>query len=464
MPSSLRARPRPPARSRRAALSAGLVVLLAGCGRAEPAPAGGLAPDGRAVYAAASPALAYVETPLGSGSAVVFDGRHALTNAHVVWPYDRARVLLPGAGELASAPVVGRDLMADLAVLDLVGMADGPLPSLGASSGEALAPGSPVFLVGFPAEVEPAPQAAISQGVLSRHRRWAAEDLDYLQTDADIAGGQSGGALLDAEGRWIGHSSLFFGETGFALAASAPDVLARAEALLQGADLDGLAGRRLPEHGGETRTTARLPDANGEAIFFLDAVAGRPIWLRLPADAGAQVELVDPYGELVEPAEGRVGDELRYEPWTDGPHAIAIAADEASSIALESSEPLRAYADPDDGAELGPDAARRAALDFAGDVDTYYLEQPADLPLRVVADSVNFLPELWLEPLEGDPEEGYVVGRSGYGNALGMAALAELPASPRARSWLLTVRDLDAVGNGGYWLRVEPVEAVDEPR
>ena len=50
-------------------------------------------------------------------------------------------------------------------------------------------------LITYPGESEPFPQPAISQGILSRLREWEPIGMTYLQTDADISAGQSGGVL-----------------------------------------------------------------------------------------------------------------------------------------------------------------------------------------------------------------------------------------------------------------------------
>lgn len=60
--------------------------------------------------------------------------------------------------------------------------------------------------------------------------------MTYLQTDAVITGGQSGGALVSYRGEVVGISGLSFAD-GFALAASMADVLPRISIALSGGRL-----------------------------------------------------------------------------------------------------------------------------------------------------------------------------------------------------------------------------------
>lgn len=234
-----------------------LVSPVPGLALALPGPARG-APE---VYAGLAPWVAFVETPLATGTGVRIDGARLVTNAHVVWPFERARVVFADGREIAAATVIGLDLMADLAVL-AVGD-DRPPPSLApapmVTDGTHLAVGSDVYFIGYPAEVEAFPQPAMTRGILSRSRAWDALGMRFFQTDADLAGGQSGGALAAADGSVIGISSMIFGDDAFGLAMAMPDVLARVERLAAGADVDGLAPRVVPLSGGRTAWSAPSP-------------------------------------------------------------------------------------------------------------------------------------------------------------------------------------------------------------
>ena len=96
-----------------------------------------------------------------------------------------------------------------------------------------MSPGRSVFLVGYPAETDVFPQVSITEGIVSRFREWDLAGLTLFQTDAAIAGGQSGGALVNTDGDVIGISTWGFSEAGFSVATSAADAAPIVEWLIQ---------------------------------------------------------------------------------------------------------------------------------------------------------------------------------------------------------------------------------------
>ena len=117
--------------------------------------------------------------------------------------------------------MVAVDPLADIALL---GPVDTGAKGLRFSKGESFPVGGEVFMVGYPGEVERSPKPAIVSGVLSRLRSWDQAGITYFQTDAAIAGGQSGGAMVDARGRLLGVSGFYFTDARYALVASSVDV------------------------------------------------------------------------------------------------------------------------------------------------------------------------------------------------------------------------------------------------
>ena len=139
----------------------------------------------------------------GSGSGVLFrsDG-HLLTNHHVVVGADALTVVLADGKEL-TGKVVGGDPDTDIAVVKIDGEKM-PTATLGTVDGlkvghEAIAIGSPLGLAGGPS-VTTGVVSALGRQVDSRDGQL----LDMIQTDAPIAPGSSGGALVDASGAVIG--------------------------------------------------------------------------------------------------------------------------------------------------------------------------------------------------------------------------------------------------------------------
>ena len=175
------------------------------------------------VYARVAPSIPIVQSLYGQGSGILILGDYVLTNHHVVWPDDfdhRATIVFPDGTEYVDVPVVATNPWADLAVL-------GPLETdkrpLALADGEQLPLGSDLYLIGYPAEYEFAPEPTITRGLLSRVRHWDGYGMTLLQTDAAIAGGQSGGALVDGRGRVVGVSTWGWSDAGFGVATSASD-------------------------------------------------------------------------------------------------------------------------------------------------------------------------------------------------------------------------------------------------
>ena len=168
-------------------------------------------------------------------------------------------------------PVAGWDPMADLAVLGPVRVS---APSLELRNGEDMAIGSELFLVGYPAEVDLFPQPSITRGILSRFREWDRLGMTYFQTDAAIAGGQSGGPMVDSKGDVVGISGLSFSDAGFGMVASSADVAPIVAQLIQGLDSSGLGDRRLPAGRGNFEFDIDLRNYWDTRTFVLDAAAG----------------------------------------------------------------------------------------------------------------------------------------------------------------------------------------------
>lgn len=168
------------------------------------------APAGDVVSIAAqvSPAIVRMKitdpTP-SSGSGVLFsDNGYLLTNAHVVDGAKSLFAVLSDGTEL-EGKIIGKDSETDIAVVKIERKEPFVTATLGSAIGlkvgqPAIAIGSPLGLIGG---------SSVSTGVVSAlGRRVESEEgnplLDMIQTDAAIAPGSSGGALLDHNGSVIG--------------------------------------------------------------------------------------------------------------------------------------------------------------------------------------------------------------------------------------------------------------------
>jgi S1-C subfamily serine protease len=251
----------------------------------------GSALTGREVLSRIGPSMAFVETPYGTGSGMVVDERYVLTNFHVVEPFALASVTIGGSDRHEAVPVAGIDVRRDLALL---GPVDTEAPSLTLQSTEGLQAGDDLYLVGYPGEIAATPEPTISRGILSRIREEPEWGLTYIQTDAAIEGGQSGGALVDGGGRVVGISGLSSYGGNFALALAGDELQAAVDELAAGG---GDSYRAIPEGGTETSGTISLVGADGEQAAVLQNGPDDVTW-RLTLDPAAQprVWIIDDFG------------------------------------------------------------------------------------------------------------------------------------------------------------------------
>jgi serine peptidase DegS len=139
-----------------------------------------------------------VEGSLGSG--VLVDGSgHIITNHHVVQGADEIRVQLAD-GRIAMPEIVGMDPDTDLAILR-VPIKDPPVMPMGRS--DELRAGDVVLAIGNPFGLS----QTVTQGIVSatgRGRLGVTDFEDFIQTDAAINFGNSGGALINTQGELIG--------------------------------------------------------------------------------------------------------------------------------------------------------------------------------------------------------------------------------------------------------------------
>ena len=146
-----------------------------------------------------------VERSLGSG--VIYDVQgHVVTNFHVIERAAEINVQLRDGRE-ASATLVGVDRDTDLAVLKVT---LGNLPVMPMGRSDRLRVGDPVLAIGNPVGL----QHTVTQGIVSatgRGRLGVATFENFIQTDAAINFGNSGGALVDASGKLIGLNSVIAG-------------------------------------------------------------------------------------------------------------------------------------------------------------------------------------------------------------------------------------------------------------
>jgi serine protease DegS len=138
------------------------------------------------------------EDSLGSG-VIVDAGGHIVTNHHVIANADSIEVQLAD-GRRSDATIVGRDPDTDLAVLR-IGLRSLPVAPIGRS--DRLRVGDVVLAIGNPIGLS----QTVTHGIVSatgRQQLGVAPLEDFIQTDAAINVGNSGGALVDTSGLLVG--------------------------------------------------------------------------------------------------------------------------------------------------------------------------------------------------------------------------------------------------------------------
>ena len=152
---------------------------------------------------AAGPAYKKQEHSLGSGVVFSADG-YVLTNNHVISGADDIQVLLSD-GRVAQARVIGADADTDLAVLKIDAS---DLPTIAVADRGDVNVGDVVLAIGNPFGVG----KTVTMGIVSatgRQLRLSAYE-DFIQTDAAINFGNSGGALVNALGELVGINTAVY--------------------------------------------------------------------------------------------------------------------------------------------------------------------------------------------------------------------------------------------------------------
>jgi len=147
-------------------------------------------------------------TSLGSGFVVDSAGL-VVTNNHVIAEADEISVRLPD-GTTLEAELVGRDPKTDLALLRV--QPEAPLPALGWGDSDGADVGDWVLAIGNPFGLG----GTVTAGIVSARGRDinAGPYDDFIQTDASINRGNSGGPLFNLDGEVIGINTAIFSPTG----------------------------------------------------------------------------------------------------------------------------------------------------------------------------------------------------------------------------------------------------------
>ena len=154
--------------------------------------------------------------PVSEGSGVVIDDNgYIITNYHVVSDGSQFQILMPD-GSTVDAELVGYDSSVDLAVLKVSGDDAKRLTPAAIGDVSRLYVGSTVIAIGNPGGQTLS--NTVTSGIVSCLERQVdasntSRTVDYIQHDAPISSGNSGGGLFDVNGNLIGINTLKYGNS-----------------------------------------------------------------------------------------------------------------------------------------------------------------------------------------------------------------------------------------------------------
>jgi len=237
-----------------------------------------------------APEREFEQQSVGSGFIISSDG-YLITNAHVVDGADEVSVKLTDKREF-KAKVVGADKRTDIALLKIEAK---DLPKVTIGDPEKLKVGEWVVAIGKPFGLE----NTITAGIVSAKGRDLPQEnlVPFIQTDAAVNPGNSGGPLLNLRGEVVGINSLIFSRTGgyMGISFAIPIDLAMntvAQLKDKGRVTRGRIGVQITEVTKETAESFALPRAGGALVNAVEKGG--------PADKGG-VEA----GDIIVKVDGR---------------------------------------------------------------------------------------------------------------------------------------------------------------
>jgi Do/DeqQ family serine protease len=208
---------------------------------------------------------------LGSGVITSADG-YILTNNHVVEGADRVRVELTDKRTF-DAKVIGTDPATDLAVLKIDAQG---LRTIALGDSNRVSVGDVVLAIGNPLGVG----QTVTMGIISaKGRSTSVGDgsyEDFLQTDAAINQGNSGGALVNLEGQLVGINSQILTPTGGNIGLGFAIPSSMAKSVMEQLKTDGKVSRSklgvtIQNVTSDIAASMKLPDIGGALVSGVEA-------------------------------------------------------------------------------------------------------------------------------------------------------------------------------------------------
>ncbi|MFB5652862.1 trypsin-like peptidase domain-containing protein [Leptospira wolffii] len=171
---------------------------------------------------------------LGSGFILNKEG-YILTNDHVVRGFDKFKVVFKNVKEPVSAKLIGSDQTIDVALLKVE--ANQNLQPIEIGDSSAVKVGDWAIAIGAPFGLE----QSMTVGVISKVGRGGIDNsgVHYIQTDAAINQGNSGGPLLDINGRVVGINRMIVSPSGGSIGLGFAIPINEAKAIVEELKSDG---------------------------------------------------------------------------------------------------------------------------------------------------------------------------------------------------------------------------------
>ena len=208
---------------------------------------------------------------LGSGFVIDAAKGYIVTNNHVIKDADEVRVTFHDDTSL-EAKIIGKDEKTDLALLQV--KPDKPLVGVSFGNSDEMRVGDWIFAIGNPFGLG----GTVTQGIISARQRDinAGPYDDFIQTDASINRGNSGGPMFNLKGEVIGINTAIFSPSGgsVGIGFAIPSNLAKpiVDQLLQyGRTRRGWLGVRIQTVTPEIAESLGLKDVQGALIASITA-------------------------------------------------------------------------------------------------------------------------------------------------------------------------------------------------
>jgi len=304
------------------------------------------------------------EIPRGQGSGFIIsaDG-YVMTNHHVVDGADEITVTLPDKREF-KGHLVGSDQRSDVAMVKIDGTA---LPSSKIGDPAKLKVGEWVIAIGSPFGL----QNTVTAGIVSAKGRETGELLPFIQTDAAVNPGNSGGPLINMRGEVVGVNSQIFTTSGayagISFAIPIDEAMRIGEQLrTQGKVVRGRIGVLIGEVSREVAEAIGMPRAAGALVSSVegdgpaDKAGVKPGDVIIKYD-GKPVESSSDLRRMV--ASTKPGSKVATTVWRNGSaRDVQIAVGE-----MQPDQPRQARADQGQGKAPAVDALGLVVSDIAPD-------------------------------------------------------------------------------------------------